>query len=103
MPHRLARWLIELLIAIDQLAHVLFGGPKYLIMGGPCPSADETISSKVGRQALRGRPWARIVEVPIDMLFRLLGERGHCRRRIEFDELDEELRAEIQRLREGER
>jgi hypothetical protein len=97
MIGRLAAWLVELLIAIDQFAHVLLGGPKYVVIGkGPCPSADETISSKVGRQAIRGKRWARICEVPIDALFRLLGEHGHCRRRIEFDELTPELRAKIE-------
>lgn len=87
MFRRLQFWLLEILVSIDQLAHVLLGGPKYLIFGGPCPSADETISSKVGRQALKGKRWARILEVPIDALFRLLGEAGHCRARIEWDEL----------------
>jgi hypothetical protein len=96
---RLAAWLVELLVAIDQLLHVLLGGPKFVLIGkGPCPSADETISSKVGRQAIRGRRWARICEVPIDAFFRLLGERGHCRRRIEFEELSAELRAELEGL-----
>ncbi len=84
---RLRRWILELLISIDQLAHVRLGGPKYLIFGGPCPSADETISSKVGRQALKGKSWARIAAVPIDALFRLLGDRDHCLRSIEWDEV----------------
>jgi hypothetical protein len=83
---RLGCWLIELLVALDQLAHVLFGGPKFLLFGGPCPSADETISSKVGRQAMRGRRWAIVAEKLIDTLFRLLGQRGHCRAHIEWDE-----------------
>lgn len=80
-------WIFELLVSLDQLAHVILGGPKYLIFGGPCPSADETISSKVGRQAMKGKRWAQLAEMPIDALFRLLGEQGHCRRRIEWDEL----------------
>jgi hypothetical protein len=99
MLRRLRRWLLELLISLDQLLHVVLGGPKYLLRGGPCPSADETISSKVGRQAVRGRRWALLAEVPIDALFRLLGERGHCRRRIELDELSPEMRAHIEELR----
>jgi hypothetical protein len=36
--------------------------------------------------------------VPIDALFRLLGERGHCRRRMELDEIGPELRAELEEL-----
>ena len=84
MIHRLLLWLREMLISADQLLHVLLGGPKYIIVGGPCPSADETISSKVGRQAIRGKRWALITERAIDALFRLLGEGpGHCRRMIE--------------------
>jgi hypothetical protein len=85
--NRLGRWLVELLIALDQLAHVFLGGPKYLLRGGPVPSADETISSKVGRQAAKGRRWAIIAEHGIDALFRLLGQRGHCRAAIEWEEL----------------
>lgn len=97
--NRLRIWLRELLIASDQVAHVFFGGPKYLICGGPCPSADETISSKVGRQALRGKRWARACEIPINLLFLPLeGEWHHCRRCIEHDELSEELRNELERM-----
>lgn len=81
---RLAIWTRELLISLDQLAHVVLGGPKYLVRGGPCPSADETISSKVGRMAIRGKRWALVAERAIDWLFERLGEEpGHCRREIE--------------------
>lgn len=84
MSARLRRWLRELLISLDQLLHVLLGGPKYWIVGGPCPSADETISSIVGRMAIKGKRWALLAEQVIDALFRALGEgRGHCRRMIE--------------------
>lgn len=84
MIRRLLAWLRELLIALDQLAHVVLGGPKYWIVGGPVPSADETISSKVGRMAIRGKRWALVAERVIDWLFELLGEQpGHCRREIE--------------------
>lgn len=84
MRRRLCRWLHELLISLDQLLHVILGGPKYLFRGGPCPSADETISSKVGRQATAGKRWALVCERAIDWLFRQLGEEpGHCRRMIE--------------------
>jgi hypothetical protein len=79
--------MLELLISLDQFAHVLLGGPKYVTRGGPCPSADETISSKVGRQAIKGRNWARAAELVINTLFRALGDRDHCRRSIEWDEL----------------
>jgi len=81
---RLRLWLREILISIDQLLHVLLGGPKYLIRGGPVPSADETISSKVGRRSIAGARWAMLAERVIDWLFVQLGEApGHCRRMIE--------------------
>jgi hypothetical protein len=87
MFNRLRRWLLELLISLDQLGHVLCGGPKYIFRGGPCPSADETISSKVGRQAAKGRRWAIAAEKVINAGFRILGQRDHCRHAIEWDEL----------------
>lgn len=64
------RYLINLLIAIDQLGNVVLGGDN----------PDETISSAVGRRALAGRRWAVIAAAAIDALaFRLAGERNHCR------------------------
>ena len=75
MARRLILWLRALLIAVDQLGHVLLGGPKFVMFGGPVPDCDETISSKVGRAAVKGRRWALIAERGIDAL---MGE-GHCR------------------------
>lgn len=81
---RLTLWIRCLLVSIDQLAHMILAGPKYLLLGGPCPHPDETISSKVGRMAIRGRRWALITERGIDWLFERLGaEPHHCRRMIE--------------------
>jgi hypothetical protein len=54
---RLSNWVIQFLISIDQFAYVLLAGPFYLVFGGPCPSADETISSRVGRAAMAGDWW----------------------------------------------
>lgn len=83
MLSRLRHWLHALLIALDQLAYVTLAGPKYLIAGGPEPSAQETISSKVGRMALAGKRWALVIEPLIDRIFILLGSApGHCRRAI---------------------
>lgn len=79
MIARLKSWLVVLLIALDQLAHMLLAGPKYVLVGGQQPDPDETISGKVGRRAAAGARWARVCEWAIDGLFRLLtGERGHC-------------------------
>ena len=84
MRARVRLGLRQILVAIDQLVYVLIAVPIYIIAGGPCPSADETISSRVGRAAIDGRPWGLILEAVIDRLFLLLGEApGHCRRNVE--------------------
>ncbi|MDF0543325.1 hypothetical protein PX699_13285 [Sphingobium sp. H39-3-25] len=77
---RFRMWVLVVLIAIDQLAHVILAAPKYVLAGGPRPDPDETISGKVGRMAIRGKRWALICEWVIDRLFRLIGAgQGHCR------------------------
>ncbi|MEG8040507.1 hypothetical protein QP166_14570 [Sphingomonas sp. LR60] len=75
----------QLLVSIDQLAQVLVVGLFYIAgLTATCPSADETVSSYVGRGQLRGARWARILAPVIDRLFILLGEEpGHCRRNVE--------------------
>jgi len=82
---RYRRLLRQWLIAIDQFAYVTIGGWIYLATGGDCPSADETISSRVGRAAVSGKRWGRVMEWLIDHLFHLLCAvpLGHCRRSIE--------------------
>jgi hypothetical protein len=81
---RLSNWVIQFLISIDQFAYVLLAGPFYLVSGGPCPSADETISSRVGRAAMAGDWWGKPCQWLIDHLFMLLGSKpGHCARAIE--------------------
>lgn len=74
----------QILVGFDQLAYVLIAVPIYVVAGGPCPSADETISSRVGRAAIKGHRWGLILEAIIDRLFVLLGSApGHCRRNVE--------------------
>lgn len=82
---RLRNVVQQLLVSIDQLAQVVLVGVAYLLhLTEVCPSADETISSYVGRGAIDGRRWALIAERVIDRLFVLLGEApGHCRRNVE--------------------
>ena len=75
-------WFTQILIAFDQLFHVLFSGPHYLIFGGELPKADETISSRVGRGAIKGYKWALIAERIINRIFAHFGEENHCRSRI---------------------
>ncbi len=85
MRDRLLLWLRQILVSVDQLAQVLLVGIFYVAgVTGVCPSADETISSYVGRGQLRSAWWARILAAAIDSLFILLGEEpGHCRRNVE--------------------
>ena len=70
------RYLLNLLIAIDQGGNAFFGG-----------NPDETISSRVGKAALREVRGAQILRRVIDWLFEnLTGERFHCVNSIEWDE-----------------
>lgn len=82
---RLSDVILQLLVSIDQFAQVAIVGLAYLLrLTDTCPSADETISSYVGRGQLRGARWAAIVAPAIDGLFVQLGEKpGHCRRNVE--------------------
>lgn len=82
---RLAKVARQLLVSIDQFAQVALVGVAYVLhLTDPCPSADETISSYVGRGEMRGVWWAKALAPAIDALFVLLGEApGHCRRNVE--------------------
>lgn len=82
---RLLEVVRQILVSIDQFAQVVIVGAAYLAhLTDTCPSADETISSYVGRADLRGAGWARVAAIVIDRLFILLGEApGHCRRNVE--------------------
>lgn len=66
---RLKHWLLQLLIALDQLANVL------LAPGSMQTWADETISSRCGRMGHR-YPY-KVYKVVIDFLFRWQGP-DHC-------------------------
>ena len=66
-------WFLQLLIALDQLANVLVTP----LHGGAW--ADETLSSRAWRMDQQGKPWGRVWRPVIDGLFRLLGQREHCR------------------------
>jgi len=80
---RIKAWLHAWLIGLDQFAYVTLAAPKYLIIGGPCPSPYETISSKCGRMAAKGRRWAVFAARLIDTLFEIVGSPpGHCARAI---------------------
>ncbi|WP_343050816.1 hypothetical protein [Sphingomonas jinjuensis] len=85
MIERVGEVLVQILISLDQLAQVLVVGAFYAAGLAPLPpSADETISSYVGRGQQRGARWAGPVAWAIDGLFVLLGAApGHCRRNVE--------------------
>lgn len=70
------RYLLRLAVAGDQWINTVLGG-----------NPDETISSRVGRAALRGHRIGLAVEAVMDWIFECLGDGpGHCRRHIEWDE-----------------
>lgn len=64
------RWLLNLLIAADQLANTLFGG-----------NPDETISSRAGKAKAMGRAWGCVLCRLLDVF-----SKGHCERSVERDE-----------------
>ena len=82
---RLREWMQQILVSIDQAAQVWIVGIAYVAhLTDVCPSADETISSYVGRGAMDGKPWALVTARVIDRLFVMLGEEpGHCARNVE--------------------
>ena len=78
------RWLFDVLIAIDQLANVVFKWPLNWLFGVKgFGYPDETISSVLGKH-YHVCPLCRWV---CKWLSRVLGE-AHCRRAIEADEGD---------------
>lgn len=78
MVGRLTEWLVLLLVAADQFVQVLASGIGFVLFGGDAPDPDETISSRVGRAALAGKAWGKVLETIIDGIFGA----GHCRRSI---------------------
>lgn len=63
------RYLVNLLIAIDQFGNALFAGDP-----------DETISSRAGKAARRGRRWGCVLCRVLDVF-----DRDHCEKSIEVD------------------
>lgn len=85
MKARLIRWVLQVLIALDQFANAL------LFFGW----ADETISARSWRQRDQLR-W-RIARVLIDWLFARLGDRDHCRSAYESERQGTQLPGELRR------
>jgi hypothetical protein len=82
-------WFTQLLISLDQMFQVLFSGPYYLLFGGDCPQADETISSRVGKAAEQGKKWALVCERCINRLFSHFGDDNHCRKHVKICKCNE--------------
>ena len=77
-------WGKRVLIAIDQLGNAVCGGWP-----------DETLSSRCWRWERSGkRSWPRKV---VDRLFRLLGDKDHCRESFESERLGRQLPPELRR------
>lgn len=63
-------WLLQVAIAVDQLANVL------ITPGSDGAWADESMSSRAYRMDEQGKPWGRVLRPAIDFVFGA----GHCRR-----------------------
>lgn len=87
---RLLKSMLEILVWIDQGVGLILAIPFYLFFGHPKPSADQTISGLVGYYAIRGYLWAKACEWVIDRLFYPFEgfKLGHCRKRLEWEEID---------------
>lgn len=82
---RLSLWFGRMFMTLDQALCVWIRGWGYVYFGGELPSADETISAWVGRNAIAGKRWALRAEKFIDAL---MTQEGHCRRAVERDDDD---------------
>lgn len=83
---RLADWSLRMFATLDQALCVWIRGFGYVWFGiGELPSADETISAWVGRNAIAGNKAALIAEKVIDFV---MTQKGHCRAAIARDDLD---------------
>lgn len=88
-------WLLQLLIALDQLANVLITP----LDGGAW--ADETLSSRAWRMERAGKPWGQLLRPVIDTLF--WWDRDHCRTSYESELWARQLPPEARGERERER
>lgn len=78
----LAQWLMQSLIAFDQLVNALLTPP----FTGRVGYADETLSARTWRtwRAARGGKWMAKLTMPvIDLMFRWQGYPNHCERAYE--------------------
>ena len=83
---RFSVWFGRMFIALDQAFAVWVRGFFFVWFNmGELPSADETLSAFVGRNAILNRRWALIAERVIDFL---MTQKGHCRAAISRDDDD---------------
>lgn len=84
MAGRIGKVTWELLATLSQILQTIIFGTAYLLhLTDTPPNRDETTSSKVGREAIKGKRWALVSEKIINTLALWLGdEPNHCRRYI---------------------
>jgi hypothetical protein len=83
---RFSNWAGRMFDSADQLLCVWIRGWSFVWFGiGELPSADETISAWVGRNAIAGNRAALVAEKVIDFL---MMQPGHCRAAIARDDND---------------
>lgn len=69
----------------DQLAQVTIKTPFHVLGLCSAPSADDTISDVVGRNAILGKKWALVAEKVINFIMQ---NPEHCREAIARDDND---------------
>lgn len=77
MIARLGIAALALLVAIDILLCTVWKAPLYVVGLAEKPTGRQLISQFVGKAAINGHRWARIVEAIINTL--IFWERDHCR------------------------
>lgn len=81
----LARWALQVLIALDQLACTLVGG-----------WADETMSSYLYRLDLQRKPWGRVLRPAVDWVaLRFFRQDHHCFRAYDSERTRAQLPPEL--------
>lgn len=77
----------QLLVSIDQLLNVVTG-----LLAMKAVYADETLSSRMHRRRLAGKPTVADV---IDTVFKCLGDKDHCRESYESERLRRQMPPEL--------
>jgi len=76
-------WIVQVLIAVDQLINAILGG-----------WSDESLSSRVWRCEMRGKPVGKVGRPVIDFVLRPM-EPNHCARAYQAERLRAQLPPEF--------